>query len=268
MQTQKRKTILDFGKMKREGEKISMITAYDYSTARILDGCGVDMLLTGDSLGMVVQGQENTLPVTVEEVIYHTKAVCRGVKEAFVITDMPFASYQISIEEAKKNAFQMIKASGAQAVKLEGGQNVAQTIRAICDMDVPVMGHIGLTPQSIHRFGGYRVQGRKNGSRERILKDAKAVEDAGAFAVVLEGIPQDLAKEITESLTIPTIGIGAGIHCDGQVLVFHDLVGLLDDFKPKFVKRYANLHDIISDAVNRYVREVKEGLFPGAEHSY
>ncbi|RME55555.1 MAG: 3-methyl-2-oxobutanoate hydroxymethyltransferase, partial [Deltaproteobacteria bacterium] len=219
-------------------------------------------------LGMVIQGLENTLPVTLDEIIYHTKAVCRGVTRAFVVADMPFGSYQNSVEEGKRSAFRLIKESGAQAVKLEGGRNVASTIAAITEMDVPVMGHIGLTPQSIHRFGGFRVQGRSNGARQRLLDDARAVEEAGAFSVVLEGMPGDLAREITESLSIPTIGIGAGLHCDGQVLVFHDLVGMFDGFTPKFVKRYANLSDVIAKAVRHYVEEVKEGAFPGEEHSY
>ena len=264
----KRKTILDFGEMKREGEKISMITAYDYPTARILDACGVDMLLVGDSLGMVIQGRENTLPVTLDEIIYHTRAVCRGVEHAFLVADMPFGSYQGSIEEGKRSAFRLIKESGAQAVKLEGGKHVAETIAAITEMDVPVMGHIGLTPQSIHRFGGFRVQGRGNGARERLLDDARAVEAAGAFSVVLEGMPADLAAEITATLSIPTIGIGAGGGCDGQVLVFHDLVGLSGDFTPKFVKRYADLDEVIATAVRRYIAEVKGGEFPAKEHCY
>jgi len=222
------------------------------------------MLLVGDSVGSVIAGYPNTLPVTVEEMIYHTRAVVKGVERALVVIDMPFMSYQVSLEEAKRNAGRMIKESGAEAVKLEGGASMAKTIKAIVDIDIPVMGHIGLTPQSIHKLGGYKVQRQ----REKLLEDARAVEEAGAFAVVLECVPEDIAKEITEELSIPTIGVGAGPHCDGQVLVIHDLLGLLGDFRPRFVKRYVDLRAIISEAVKQYIDEVKKGIFPGEEHTY
>ena len=257
-------TVPEIRRKKERGEKITMLTAYDTPTARILDECGVDVLLVGDSVGSVVAGYPNTLPVTVEEMIYHTRAVVRGTERALVVIDMPFMSYQVSLEEAKRNAGRMIKESGAEAVKLEGGASMRETIKAIVDIDIPVMGHIGLTPQSIHKLGGYKVQRQ----REKLLEDARAVEEAGAFAVVLECVPEEVAREITSELSIPTIGIGAGPHCDGQVLVIHDLLGLLGDFRPRFVKRYVNLRPIISEAVKRYIEEVKEGLFPDEEHAF
>ncbi|MDY6862620.1 MAG: 3-methyl-2-oxobutanoate hydroxymethyltransferase [Thermodesulfobacteriota bacterium] len=261
-------TILDFKKKKDLGEKITMLTAYDYPTAKILDQCGVDILLVGDSVGNVIAGRENTLPVTVDQMIYHTKMVARAAKNALIVIDMPFMSYQVSVEEAKKNAGKMIKESGAGAVKLEGGENMEDMIRAITDIDIPVMGHIGLTPQSIHRMGGYRIQGKEEKQREKLIRDAIAVEKAGAFSVVLEVIPLNLAREITGKLSIPTIGIGAGIECDGQVLVIHDLLGLSGDFRPKFVKRYVNLSEIITDAVKNFVDEVKNEKYPGSEHTF
>lgn len=261
-------TILDFKKKKDLGEKITMLTAYDYPTAKILDQCGVDILLVGDSVGNVIAGRENTLPVTVDQMIYHTKMVARATKNALIVIDMPFMSYQVSVEEAKKNAGKMIKESGAGAVKLEGGENMEDMIRAITDIDIPVMGHIGLTPQSIHRMGGYRIQGKEEKQREKLIRDAIAVEKAGAFSVVLEVIPLNLAREITGKLSIPTIGIGAGIECDGQVLVIHDLLGLSGDFRPKFVKRYVNLSEIITDAVKNFVDEVKNEKYPGSEHTF
>lgn len=265
-------TVPDILKRKRDGKKISMLTAYDYPFARILDEAGVDVLLVGDTLGMVVQGLDTTLPVTVDEVIYHLKMVSRARSRALVVGDMPFLSYQVSTEEALRNAGRMMKEGGAEAVKLEGGLHVAETIAALTAVDIPVMGHVGLTPQSIHRMGGHKVQGKKHGrsagGRERLLEDAAAVEEAGAFAVVLEGIPLDLAAEITERLTIPTIGIGAGVHCDGQVLVMHDLLGLFDKFAPKFSKRYVNLREIVSGAVREYVDEVQSGAFPTDAHSF
>jgi 3-methyl-2-oxobutanoate hydroxymethyltransferase len=234
-------TVPEIARRKRDGKKISMLTAYDYPFARILDEAGIDVLLVGDTLGMVVQGLDTTLPVTVDEIIYHLKMVTRARARALVVGDLPFLSYQVSIEEALRNAGRMMKDGGAEAVKLEGGVNVAATIAALTAVDIPVMGHIGLTPQSVHRMGGHKVQGKKHGKmaggRERLLEDAMAVEEAGAFAVVLEGIPLDLAAEITERLSIPTIGIGAGVHCDGQVLVLHDLLGLFDMFAPKLSKR-------------------------------
>jgi 3-methyl-2-oxobutanoate hydroxymethyltransferase len=255
-------------KMKQRGERITCLTAYDYSFARILDEAGIEMLLVGDSLGCVVQGGANTLAVTMDEMIYHTRLVARGRKRALVIGDMPFMSYQTGKDEALRNAGRFFKEAGAEAIKLEGGVAVQDSIRAIVDAGMPVMGHIGLTPQSVHQFGGYKVQGRESERRDALLRDAVAVEQAGAFAVVLEGIPQDLAGEITERLTIPTIGIGAGMQCDGQVLVIHDMLGLFDDFVPKFVKRYADVKQTMLGAVKEFVGEVKERKFPAAEHSF
>jgi 3-methyl-2-oxobutanoate hydroxymethyltransferase len=265
-------TVPEIRRRKRDRKKISMLTAYDYPFARILDEAGVDVLLVGDTLGMVVQGLDTTLPVTVDEIIYHTKMVSRARTRALVVGDLPFLSYQISKEEALRNAGRMIKEGGAEAVKLEGGIHMAETIAALASVDIPVMGHVGLTPQSVHRMGGHKVQGKKHGhgagDRERLFEDAAAVEDAGAFAIVLEGIPLDLAGEITERLTIPTIGIGAGPFCDGQVLVMHDLLGLFDRFAPKFSKRYVNLREIVLGAVREYVDEVGTGTFPTDAHSY
>ncbi|MET0500050.1 MAG: 3-methyl-2-oxobutanoate hydroxymethyltransferase [Candidatus Binatia bacterium] len=253
---------------RKQGEKITCLTAYDYSFARILDGASIDIILVGDSVGCVFQGQPNTLPVTLDEMIYHTRAVARGCKRALVVGDMPFLSYQVSREQAIRNAGRLLQEGGAEAVKLEGGVVIDKTIEAIVKIGIPVMGHVGLTPQSVHRFGGYKVQGKSREQRQTVVDDAVAVEDAGAFAVVLEGIPLDLAKEITERLTIPTIGIGAGPHCDGQVLVIHDMLGLFDDFTPKFVKRYADLKESITGAVNSFIKEVHEQKFPDKEHSF
>lgn len=261
-------TVLDIKKMKGEGRKIPVLTAYDFSTAKILDKSGIPVLLVGDSVGMVVAGYENTLPVTMEEMIYHTKAVVRGRREALVVADMPFMSYQESIEQGKRNAGRLVKEGGAEAVKLEGGERIKDTIKAVVDMDVPVMGHIGLTPQSIHKMGGYRIQGKDEESRKKLLKDAKAVEEGGAFSIVLEGLPSELSKEITSTLSIPTIGIGAGPFCDGQVLVLYDILGLYGEISPKFVKRYADLKGVISTAVTEFKEEVEEGVFPGKEHSF
>jgi 3-methyl-2-oxobutanoate hydroxymethyltransferase len=244
------------------------LTAYDYSFARILDEAGVEMLLVGDSLGCVVQGGANTLAVTMDEMIYHTRLVVRGRKRALVIGDMPFMSYQTGKDEALRNAGRFFKEAGAEAIKLEGGVAVQGSIRAIVDAGMPVMGHVGLTPQAVHQFGGYKIQGREKDRREAVLRDAVSVEEAGAFAVVLEGIPQDLAGEITERLTIPTIGIGAGMQCDGQVLVIHDMLGLFDDFVPKFVKRYADVKQSILGAVQEFVGDVKQRKFPAPEHSF
>ena len=257
-------TVPEIIKMKSRGEKITMLTAYDTPIARLLDEAGVEIILVGDSVGPVIAGYPNTLPVTVEEMIYHTKAVVRGVKRALVVIDMPFMSYQVSVEEARRNAGRMIKESGAEAVKLEGGGNMKEVIKAITEIDIPVMGHIGLTPQSIHRMGGYKIQRQ----REKLLEDAQAVEEAGAFSVVLECVPEEIAEEITQRLSIPTIGIGAGIHCDGQVLVVHDLLGLLGDFRPRFVKRYVELGPLIVKAAKDFIREVKEGDFPTPEHVF
>jgi len=261
-------TVPEIRKMKQKGEKITVLTAYDYCFARILDEAGVDILLVGDSLGSVIQGRENTLHVTLEEVIYHTRAVVRGRERALVVADMPFLSFQISVEEAKRNAGKILQEAGAEAVKLEGGVEMLETIEAIVKIGIPVMGHVGLTPQSLHRFGGYKVQGKEKDQREKIVQDALAVEEGGAFSVVLESIPLDLAQEITRRLSIPTIGIGAGMHCDGQVLVVHDMLGLFDMYTPKFVKRYADLKSVMSEAVRNYNAEVREGKFPDEEHSF
>jgi 3-methyl-2-oxobutanoate hydroxymethyltransferase len=262
-----RVTIPSLRRRKRRGEKIAMLTAYDFAFARIFDAAGIDVLLVGDSLGNVVQGRETTLPVTLEETVYHTRLVARGARRALVVADMPFGSYQISAEEAVRNAVCCVKEGGAHAVKLEGGTGVLETIRRIVGAEIPVMGHVGLTPQAIHRMGGHRVQGRTEKSRTRVLADARAVEEAGAFAVVLEGMPADLAGEVTERLSIPTIGIGAGLHCDGQVLVMHDMLGL-SDLTPSFVKAYATLGALASQAARSFADEVANGKFPDEEHSY
>jgi len=263
-----RVTTATFIEKKRKGEKITVLTAYDYLTAKIVDEAGVDAILVGDSLGMVVLGYSSTIPVTMEEMIHHTKAVVRGRRRALVVFDMPFLSYQTGIRDAVLNAGRALKETGCDAVKIEGGVEQAETIRALVDSGIPVMGHVGLQPQSVNVYGGYRLRGKTEDERKRILEDAKAVEEAGAFAVVLEKVPFDLAKEITETLRIPTIGIGAGKYCDGQVLVFHDLVGLFEEFKPKFVKRYAQLGKEAKEAVKKFIEEVKEGKFPDEEHSF
>ena len=262
----KKLTVPDIGRMKAAGERISMVTAYDCPFARLLDEAGVDILLVGDSLGMVVQGLETTLPVTLDDIVYHTRLVSRGRRRALVLGDLPFGSYQASPTQAVESAIRLVKEGGAEAVKLEGGITMARTIEAITAIDVPVVGHVGLTPQSVHRMGGHRVQGRRGGhapgERDRVLDDARAVQAAGAFAVVLECIPLDLAAEITAELTIPTIGIGAGAHCDGQVLVLHDLIGLSEDWMPRFAKRYTAVGREVVRAARTYVEEVKGGLFP------
>ncbi len=265
-------TVPEIQRFKAAGQKITALTAYDYPFARILDACGIDVLLVGDSLGTVVQGVDTTLPVTMDEMVYHLKLVSRAKPRALVVGDMPFLSYQAGICGAIANAGRLLKEGGAEAVKLEGGVNVARVLKAIVNVDIPVMGHIGLTPQSVHRMGGFKVQGKRSGrqpgARERLLEDAQAVAEAGAFAVVLEGVPMDLAHEITDRLPIPTIGIGAGPYCDGQILVMHDLLGLTDRFAPKFVKRYVDLQGVVSQAVNTYIAEVRSGVFPQDEHSF
>ena len=265
---QKQKTVLDFQSMKAEGEKIAVLTSYDFPMTGLMDAVGIDMILVGDSVGVVVAGHDNTLPVTMEDMIYHTRAVMRARPKAFVVADLPFLSYQTDLKSARLNAGLLIKDAGAAAVKLEGGANVADTIAAITDMDIPVVGHIGLTPQSLHRMGGFRVQGKGEEQAEKLLADALAVERAGAFAVVLEGIPMGLAKRITDDLSIPTIGIGAGPHCDGQVLVVHDILGLCSKYSPKFVKRYAELAPIITEAFANYIADVKGGTFPEERHCF
>jgi len=264
----KRVTTKDFLEKKKKGEKIVVLTAYDYPTALAAEGGGVDAILVGDSLGMVVLGYESTLPVTMEDMLHHTKAVVRGAKRALVIGDMPFMSYQISVEEAVRNAGRFLQEAEAQAVKLEGGREVAETVRRIVSAGIPVMAHIGLTPQSIHQLGGFRVQGRDSQTAARLKEDALILEEAGAFSIVLECVPKGLAKEITDSLTIPTIGIGAGIHCDGQVLVIHDMLGLFERFVPKHVKVYANLIEKMREAIGLYAKEVREGTFPDDAHSF
>ncbi len=261
-------TILDIYKKKAEGKKITMLTAYDYPFAQIVDQAGIDMILVGDSLGNVVQGVANTLPVTMDEMIYHTKMVSRAVQSAMVVGDMPFLSYQTSTRDAVLNAGRFLKEAGADCVKLEGGSQMAAAIRAIVDAGIPVVAHIGLTPQYIHMLGGFKVQGKDEAAREKLIADAKAVQDAGAFSVVVEAVPASLGKEITAALRIPTIGIGAGPDCDGQVLVIHDLLGLFDRFTPKFVKRYANLKEQALSAVQQYKKEVETGSFPTTEYSF
>ena len=252
--------------------KLTMLTAYDCTMAKLADRAGVDMLLVGDSLAMVVQGNENTLGVTMDEMIYHTRMVARGAERALVVGDMPFLSYQISPMDAVANAGRMIKEGGAACVKLEGGVNMAETVSRLVNVDIPVIGHIGLTPQSIHRMGGHKVQGRKGGegpgARERLVQDAVALEDAGAFAIVIEGVPAELGAAITRAVDVPTIGIGAGPECDGQVLVCNDVLGLEERFVPKFVKRYAELGKQAEDAIVAYVDEVRGEVFPGAEHCF
>jgi 3-methyl-2-oxobutanoate hydroxymethyltransferase len=248
-------------------EKITMLTAYDFPIASVLDDAGVDVILVGDSLGNVMLGYANPLPVTVDEMIHHTKAVTKAVKRALVVIDMPFMSYHESLEQARRNAGRMIKESGAEAVKVEGGRRMRDVIRSLVDIEIPVMAHVGLTPQSVNAFGGHKVQG-KGAAEELLAEDAKAVEEAGAFAVVLECVPRTVAKTITEMLSIPTIGIGAGPDCDGQVLVIHDLLGLAGQFRPKFVKTYANLRETIEKGVIDYITEVRTGVFPDDAHSY
>jgi 3-methyl-2-oxobutanoate hydroxymethyltransferase len=257
-------TVPEFLAAKARGTRLSMLTAYDYTTARLLDAAGVDSLLVGDSLGMVVQGQPDSLAVTLDEMIYHTRMVMRGVRRSLVVTDMPFMSYQVSPQQALENAGRLIKEGNAHAVKLEGGVRSAAAVAAVTSADIPLMGHIGLTPQSVRRLGGFKVQR----DAARLLDDALAVEAAGAFALVVECVPAELGGRITEAVKIPTIGIGAGPHCDGQVLVTPDLLGLFSDFRPRFAKQYADLGGAMRDAVEAYCREVREGTFPGPEHSF
>lgn len=257
-------TVPDFLSARARGTRLTVLTGYDYTFARLLDEAGVDAILVGDSLGMVVQGHPNALPVTLDEVIYHTRCVVRGTGRAMVWADLPFMTFQPGPTAALASAGRLVKEGGAHAVKLEGGERTAEAIAAITRADIPVVGHVGLTPQSVHRFGGFKVQRQE----ERLLADAKAVEQAGAFALVVECVPTELAKRITDSVSIPTIGIGAGPHCDGQVLVTQDLLGLYGDLRPKFVKRYAELGGQIRQAVEAYCREVRDGKFPDAGHSF
>jgi len=255
-------TINQIKEMKQRAEKIVMLTAYDYSTARLVDEAGIPLILVGDSLGMVVLGYESTIPVTMDEMLHHTKAVVRGAKQAMVIGDMPFMTYHVSVEDALRNAARFIQEAGAQAVKLEGGVTVAEKVKRIVECGIPVMGHIGLTPQSIHQFGGFKMQGKTPEAAARLLEDAKALEQAGAFAIVLETIPAQLGQLITDKTAIPTIGIGAGPDCDGQVQVINDVLGSFADFVPKHAKQYVKLTDIISKAVTQYRDEVRDGTFP------
>ncbi|MCD6116911.1 3-methyl-2-oxobutanoate hydroxymethyltransferase [bacterium] len=254
--------------MKQKGNKIVCLTAYDWTFATILDKSGIDIILVGDSGGMVSAGYETTLPVTMNEMLLYTKSVVRGVKQALVVADMPFLSYQADISEAVRNSGMFLKEAGADAVKLEGGEYIAETVNRIVQCGIPVMGHLGLTPQSIRSFGGYSLRGSEKKEAEKMMRDAVILEQAGVFAIVLEKIPSDLARQITESVAIPTIGIGAGPHCDGQILVTHDLLGLFESFRPKFVRRYANLADTIESAVSDYSKDVKSGKFPNKKESF
>ena len=257
----------DFYKFKKDGKKLVVVTCYDALFARIVEQAGIDVLLVGDSLGVVVQGKPNTLSVTMDEMLYHTGMVAKAAQRSFVVGDMPFMSYQVSVEEAVRNAGRLLQA-GAAAVKLEGGEVIADRVQAMTSLGIPVMGHLGMTPQSIHQYGGYKVQGKGKDQADSLIEDAKALEKAGAFAVVLEAIPAALAGKITECLAIPTIGIGAGPHCDGQVLVLYDLLGLFDDFMPKFVRPYAHLKADALQALRRYKEEVEQQKFPSESESY
>ena len=261
-------TAATFAVAKAKGEKLSMLTAYDYSTAKLEDESGINGILVGDSLGNVVLGYEDTVSVTMEDMIHHGAAVARGAENALVVVDMPFMSYEVTVEEAVRNAGRLMKEGRAGAVKLEGGVRVAEQIRAIVKAGIPVMGHIGLTPQSINVFGGFKVQGKSEEAARALLADAKAVEEAGAFAVVIEAVPAALAQMITDAVSIPTIGIGAGAGCDGQILVYQDMLGMFSDFTPKFVKRYANVGEVMREAFANYAAEVASGAFPTEEHTY
>ena len=263
----KKVTTLTFRQKKERGESITMLTAYDYPTAMAMDKAGIDSILVGDSLAMVVLGYENTLPVTMDEMLHHARAVARGAKSALLVGDMPFMSYQVSVEEALRNAGRFLQQGGMDAVKLEGGRERADTVRAITAAGIPVMGHIGLTPQSVHQLGGFRAQGKTASAAKRLLEDAQILEEAGAFSIVLESVPARLADYISKHITIPTIGIGAGAGCDGQVLVTHDLLGLFDRFTPKFVRQYANLHETMNKAITEYIDDVETKRFPAVEHT-
>ena len=261
-------TVRQLAEMKERGERIPMITAYDYTTAALADSAGIPVVLVGDSLGMVVLGYESTIPVTMEDIIHHTRMVARGNKNSLIVADLPFMTYQVEPAQALRNAARLLQEGGAHTVKLEGGQNIASTIQRIVDCDIPVMAHIGVTPQSVNAFGGYRVRGRSVEQARQLVRDALAVETAGAYAVVLELVPAPLAKFITERLTIPTIGIGAGPGCDGQVQVLHDMLGLFTDFVPRHARRYAKLAEVISEAFSKYAGDVRDGSFPTAAESF
>ena len=264
----KKLTIPELQKKKKEGQKISVLTAYDYSMAKVIDESGIDIVLVGDSLGMVVQGHKNTLAVSIDDMIYHSRAVSRALKHAHIGCEMPLMSCEPSRDEAVKNCGKVMKQGKAEAVKLEGGEEIAPLVKRLVNMGIPVMGHIGLKPTHVHMMGGYKIQGRDTKSEKKILKDAKALEKAGTYAIVLEGIPAKLATKISKSLKISTIGIGSGSGCDGQVLVIYDLLGLYQEFKPKFVRRYANLHEIVSHAVKQYIHDVKTKNFPNEKESF
>ena len=261
-------TVRDIQAFRERGERFAMLTAYDAPSARLLDDAGIPIILVGDSVGNVVLGYENTLPVTVDDMVHHTAAVRRGARNALVVADMPFMSYQASVEEGLRNAGRLIKEGGAHAVKLEGGARVTDLVARLTEAGIPAMGHLGLTPQSVHQFGGYRVQGRSDEQAHQIVKDAKSLEAAGVFAVVLEAVPEVLAREVTDSVRIPTIGIGAGPQCNGQVLVFHDFLGIATGQTPRFVKRYASIGDQVTEAAKAFARDVREGSYPGPEHTY
>lgn len=263
-----KKTSSTFVTSKQKGEKLAMLTAYDYSTAKLIDNSGIDGILVGDSLGMVCLGYKDTLSVTMEDMIHHTKAVARGTENALLVSDMPFMSYQTSVYDAVKNAGRLIQEGNAEAVKLEGGILVYDQIKAIVRAQIPVMGHIGLTPQSVNIFGGFKIQGKEDYAAKKIIEDAKALEAAGVFSIVLEGIPSKLAEIITNSISIPTIGIGAGKYCDGQILVYQDMLSMFPDFKPKFVKSYGNVGQSMTTAFKTYIKEVKESVFPDDKHSF
>lgn len=266
--TREKVTVRTLRRMKERGEKITMLTAYDYPMARAVDEAGIDVILVGDTVGMVVLGYATTLPVTTDDMVHHSKAVVRGVTRAQVVVDLPFMSYQVGREDALRNAGRLVKEGGAEAVKMEGGREVLDSVEALVAAGIPVMGHLGLTPQAYYRMGGYRIQARSAEEADRLLKDAAALERAGIFALVLEGIPAGVARRVTEALAVPTIGIGAGPSCDGQVLVTHDMLGLQEDLSPKFVKRYAQGRQLFVEAMRRFADEVRAGAFPAAEHTY
>ena len=261
-------TVATFQEMKQKGEKITMLTAYDYSTAKLMDECGINAILIGDSLGMVMMGYEDTLSVTMEDMIHHTACVARGAKNALIVGDMPFMSYQVNVEDAVKNAGRLMKEGRANCVKLEGGATACAQIKAITDASIPVMAHLGLTPQSINAFGGFKVQGKSEEAAQKLLDDALKIQEAGAFAVVLECVPAKLAELISKKLTIPTIGIGAGAGCDGQVLVYQDALAIYGDFTPKFVKKFADVGSLMREGITSYIEETKQGTFPAPEHTF
>ena len=261
-------TVATFQEMKQKGEKITMLTAYDYSTAKLMDECGINAILIGDSLGMVMMGYEDTLSVTMEDMIHHTACVARGAKNALIVGDLPFMSYQVNVEDAVKNAGRLMKEGRANCVKLEGGATVCAQIKAITNASIPVMAHLGLTPQSINAFGGFKVQGKSEEAAQKLLDDALKIQEAGAFAVVLECVPAKLAELISKKLTIPTIGIGAGAGCDGQVLVYQDALAIYGDFTPKFVKKFADVGSLMREGITSYIEETKQGTFPAPEHTF